>query len=73
MGRTLDLETGCAAAVLGDCGVKHNDIRPSNTLWNTENRRVLLVDYQRSAILNFLENNPIGKAKFKKPGGTLGK
>jgi len=51
MGADLDLETTRAAAILRDRGVEHRDVRPPNFLWNGENKRVMLVDFERSAIL----------------------
>lgn len=51
IGRDLDLETARAAAALRDRGVEHCDVRPPNVLWDTENSRVMLVDFERSTIL----------------------
>jgi serine/threonine protein kinase len=31
-------------------GVKHNDLRPQNMLWNVEVGRVLLIDFERSDV-----------------------
>ncbi|CAG8982041.1 hypothetical protein HYALB_00013902 [Hymenoscyphus albidus] len=33
------------------CGVEHHDVRPPNVLWNSETSNVVLVDFERSEIL----------------------
>ena len=69
MGRDLDLETARAAAVLRNRGVEHCDVRPPNVLWNTENSRVMLVDFERSTILKCAsilhEVSPNRKRKYQ--------
>jgi hypothetical protein len=69
MGADIDLETARAAAILRDRGVEHRDVRPPNVLWNTENRRVMLVDFERSVVLKcgsiFHEVSPNRKRKWK--------
>lgn len=30
---------------LNDCGLRHNDIKPANLLWDAQNERVWLIDY----------------------------
>ena len=51
IGLDMDLETTCAATKLRCQGVNHCDVRPSNVLWNSESRRIMLVDFERSEIL----------------------
>jgi predicted Ser/Thr protein kinase len=51
MGLDLDVEKARAAGELRDRGVEHRDMRPPNVLWNHENKRVMLVDFERSEIL----------------------
>jgi serine/threonine protein kinase len=51
MGGDLAVET--SRAVRGYWfGVEHRDVRPPNVLWNTEGPKVMLVDFERSEILN---------------------
>ena len=50
MGRDLVAETSEAVTKLLDYGVEHQDVRPPNVLWNTEERKVMLVDFERSEI-----------------------
>ena len=51
MGRDLAAETTGVVTKMLDCGVEHRDVRPPNVLWNTEGRKVMLVDFERSEIL----------------------
>ncbi|CAG8982361.1 hypothetical protein HYALB_00013990, partial [Hymenoscyphus albidus] len=51
MGRDLATETNRAVTKMLDCGVEHRDVRPPNILWNSEGRKVILVDFERSEIL----------------------
>jgi serine/threonine protein kinase len=32
-------------------GVRHGDVRPPNTLWNSELNRVLIIDFHKSELL----------------------
>ncbi|CAG8982299.1 hypothetical protein HYALB_00014022 [Hymenoscyphus albidus] len=50
MGRDLATETNRAVTKMLDCGVEHRDVRPPNILWNSEGRKVILVDFERSEI-----------------------
>lgn len=40
-------------------GVRHGDIRPQNSLWNSELNRVLLIDFERSDLVK----NQVGLLK----------
>jgi len=51
MGRDLVVETSEAVTKMLGCGVEHRDVQPPNVLWNTEGRKVMLVDFERSEIL----------------------
>ncbi|KAG9228078.1 hypothetical protein BJ875DRAFT_390182, partial [Amylocarpus encephaloides] len=51
MGRDLTAETTRAVAKLLNYRVEHRDVRPPNVLWNPETKNVMLVDFERSAIL----------------------
>jgi hypothetical protein len=51
MGRDLAAETTGVVTKMLDYGVEHRDVRPPNVLWNTEGRKVILVDFERSEIL----------------------
>jgi len=51
IGLDMDLETACAVTKLQCHGVNHCDVRPPNVLWNSESRRIMLVDLERSEIL----------------------
>ena len=51
LGRDIDEETASAVTKLRDHGVEHCDVRPPNVLWNPENKKVMLVDFERSEIL----------------------
>jgi hypothetical protein len=54
IGWDVDVEAARAATKLRDYGVEHRDVRPPNVLWNSENRSVMLVDFERSQILERL-------------------
>jgi tRNA A-37 threonylcarbamoyl transferase component Bud32 len=43
-------------------GVRHGDVRPPNTLWNSELNRVLIIDFHRSE----LTKKHIGVSKRKR-------
>jgi hypothetical protein len=51
LGRDMDEETAHAVTNLRLHGVEHRDVRPPNILWNPEGRKVMLVDFERSEIL----------------------
>ena len=51
LGCDMDEETACAVTRLLYHGVEHRDVRPPNVLWNPESRKVMLVDFERSEIL----------------------
>ena len=67
MDRDLAAETSGAVTKMLNRGVEHRDIRPPNVLWNPEIRNVVLVDFERSEILNQLpvlqETSPNRKRK----------
>ncbi|KAH8799418.1 hypothetical protein F5884DRAFT_758446 [Xylogone sp. PMI_703] len=71
MGRDLAVETSGAVTKMLSCGVEHRDVRPPNVLWNPEIRNVVLVDFERSEILNQVpvlqETSPNRKRKRKHP------
>ena len=64
-------ETSGAVIKLLDCGVEHRDVRPPNVLWNSEGRKVMLVDFERSEILKQMpilqEMSPNRKRKHLHP------
>jgi hypothetical protein len=68
MGRDLAVETSGAVTKMLGCGVEHRDVRPPNVLWNTEGRKVMLVDFERSEILKQVpvlqETSPNRKRKY---------
>jgi hypothetical protein len=51
VGRDLAIETSRAVTKMLGCGVEHRDVRSPNVLWNSEGRKVMLVDFERSEIL----------------------
>jgi serine/threonine protein kinase len=51
MGRDLDVDTNRAVTKMLDCGVEHRDLRPPNVLRNSETRNLVLIDFERSEIL----------------------
>jgi serine/threonine protein kinase len=62
------VETSGAVTKMLGCGVEHRDVRPPNVLWNTEGRKVMLVDFERSEILKQVpvlqETSPNRKRKY---------
>lgn len=60
LGLNLDLETARAAAALRSREVENCDVSPPNVLWDTENGRVMLVDFdclQHVSILHEVLSN----------------
>ena len=51
IGLDIDLETIFAVTELRRHGLNHHDVRPPNVLWNSERRRIMMVDFERSDIL----------------------
>jgi serine/threonine protein kinase len=51
LGRDIVEETTRAVTKLRYHGVEHRDVRLPNVLWNTEGRKVMLVDFERAEIL----------------------
>ena len=51
IGLDMDLETTCAVTKLRCHSLDHCDVRPPNVLWNSEMRRIMLVDFEQSDIL----------------------
>ena len=41
---------------LGRAGIRHNDVRPPNILWDDRLRRIMVIDFERSDII---ENSPL--------------
>lgn len=37
-------------AIIRKLGVRHGDVRPPNTLWNSELNRVLIIDFHKSQL-----------------------
>ncbi|KAF4628437.1 hypothetical protein G7Y89_g9718 [Cudoniella acicularis] len=67
IGRDSAGETSAAVTKISDYEVEHRDVRPPNVLWNPEIRNVVLVDFERSEILEQLavlqETSPNRKQK----------
>jgi hypothetical protein len=49
----LDAETKRTLQEVLKTGMEHGDVRPANMLWNTERRRVMLIDFDRSTRVPF--------------------
>jgi len=47
----MDLETTYAVAKLQCYSMNYCDVQPPNVLWNSESRRIMLVDLEQSEIL----------------------
>ena len=51
IGLDIDLETTLAVTELQRYSVNYYDVRPPNALLNSEGRRIMIVDFERSDIL----------------------
>jgi hypothetical protein len=64
----MDEETVYAVTNLRHYGVEHRNVRPPNILWNPEERKVMLVDFECSEILKqapiLQEISPNRKRKY---------
>src|SRR5205814_3309201 len=47
-------------------GVIHGDVRESNILWNVEQQRVMLIDFERSTPLSKVKNKVIEELSGRK-------
>lgn len=67
MARDIAQETKQAVVEMRKYGVEHSDVRPPNVLWNSENAKLMLIDFERSLILKqastLQEMLPNGKRK----------
>ncbi|KAF2010948.1 hypothetical protein BU24DRAFT_49433 [Aaosphaeria arxii CBS 175.79] len=51
MGRDLNAEASKIETQILDCGVEHGDVHGPNVLWNPITKTVMLIDFERSNIL----------------------
>lgn len=52
----LEAEKQRSLKELAGSGILHNDLRLANMLWNNENQRVMLIDFERSVVFRSKRN-----------------